>query len=657
MPDHRATRRHPEQERGEHRGRHEDEGRRRPAGVRGSGARASRTTHGGDHDDPAGAQRARRPPGVDHGQPAGEQPEEEGCGGVRDAGRARPPPRGCAVRPPRRPARTRRRARSPGRPGATRTGVDEGRSLGPGGPPGAHRAHRASPRAAPPRDRAGRRSAGARVSGRRRSSGSAARCRGRRRGSRRPAGRWRRRAGRSRRRSGAGRRRRGCRRSCSRVRAPRITDVTAGRSCSQARATWAIGTPRPSATAADGVHDVPRALLRRCAARTPRRRARGFSPSRVAPLGRVSRVYLPVSQPPPRGDHGQQPEPGVEAGRDDLPLDLADEQVVLRLQGHRPGQAADVGDADRLGDLPTGEVRQPDVADLARRPRRRRGSAASPRPGSAGPRRAPGRGRRARRRAGAATPRAPSAGAGGTGRRRSGRSPSGSGPSSRARPARAASRVGREPPADDLLGHAARVDVRDVDEGAPGLDERVELGERARPRRSPRRRSWCRGRSVDTTQPLRPSVRYSMVSARCPRRGRGCSLMGGSHQQCAPSAMQAGHPRLVGWGHERATGHGDRDRVRRLRPGRPAANAMLLSSQVVNAYAAPLGSRAGPRPLGLRGRGPAARRPRLGARPRRTPTPASSPTPPTTRAWPTSSSATAPGCTSTTPTPSTPRPR
>ena len=50
-------------------------------------------------------------------------------------------------------------------------------------------------------------------------------------------------------------------------------------------------------------------------------------------------------------------------------------------------------------------------------------------------------------------------------------------------------------------------------------------------------------------------------------------------------------------------------------PGDPAANAMLMSSQVVNAYAAPLGARARPGPLGLRGRGAAARRPRLRAQP------------------------------------------
>ena len=33
----------------------------------------------------------------------------------------------------------------------------------------------------------------------------------------------------------------------------------------------------------------------------------GFSPSRVAPVGAVPRVYLPLSQPPASGDHGSSP--------------------------------------------------------------------------------------------------------------------------------------------------------------------------------------------------------------------------------------------------------------------------------------------------------------------------------------------------------------
>jgi len=39
----------------------------------------------------------------------------------------------------------------------------------------------------------------------------------------------------------------------------------------------------------------------------------GFSPSRVDPVGRSSRVYLPVSQPPPSGDQGNSPSPFASA--------------------------------------------------------------------------------------------------------------------------------------------------------------------------------------------------------------------------------------------------------------------------------------------------------------------------------------------------------
>ena len=46
-------------------------------------------------------------------------------------------------------------------------------------------------------------------------------------------------------------------------------------------------------------------------------------------------------------------------------------------------------------------------------------------------------------------------------------------------------------------------------------------------------------------------------------------------------------------------------------PGDPAANPMILSGQVVNAYASAQGIRAAPRVVGLRRRGAAARRPRL----------------------------------------------
>ena len=78
-------------------------------------------------------------------------------------------------------------------------------------------------------------------------------------------------------------------------------------------------------------------------------------------------------------------------------------------------------------------------------------------------------------------------------------------------------------------------------------------------------------------------------------------------------------------------------------PGDPTANPMLLSGQVVNAYAQPRGCRARPGPLGLRGRGAAARRARVRDEPgRRRPEPAHRRA--RTRPSPTWCSPTAPGC-------------
>ena len=85
----------------------------------------------------------------------------------------------------------------------------------------------------------------------------------------------------------------------------------------------------------------------------------------------------------------------------------------------------------------------------------------------------------------------------------------------------------------------------------------------------------------------------------------------------------------------------------------PAANAMVTSSQVVNAYRG-RGRPGAPSALGLRGGEPAARRPGLRPGPRGgRPEPAHRRGP---RPGQRRSSPTAPGSTSTTPTPSTPRP-
>ena len=91
----------------------------------------------------------------------------------------------------------------------------------------------------------------------------------------------------------------------------------------------------------------------------------GFSPSRVAPVGATSRWYLPREPAAAERRPGQQPDAGVEAGRHDLVLDVAHEQVVLRLQRHRRREAVRLRDVHRLGDLPAEEVREAVVGDLA----------------------------------------------------------------------------------------------------------------------------------------------------------------------------------------------------------------------------------------------------------------------------------------------------
>ena len=83
----------------------------------------------------------------------------------------------------------------------------------------------------------------------------------------------------------------------------------------------------------------PRCARWRSAGRRPRRRGRGSRRAGWRRSGAARGVYLPVSQPPPSGDQGSSPSPVVQAGGHDLPLDLADQQVVLRLQGDRPGRA------------------------------------------------------------------------------------------------------------------------------------------------------------------------------------------------------------------------------------------------------------------------------------------------------------------------------
>ena len=70
----------------------------------------------------------------------------------------------------------------------------------------------------------------------------------------------------------------------------------------------------------------------------------------------------------------------------------------------------------------------------------------------------------------------------------------------------------RSPGAHDRLGLAVAVDVRGVDEGAAGIDERHQLGRGLVARRCRDPRSWCPAPSRETCRPLRPSERCSMAS-------------------------------------------------------------------------------------------------------------------------------------------------
>ncbi|OEI67483.1 hypothetical protein Cus16_2920 [Curtobacterium sp. ER1/6] len=78
-------------------------------------------------------------------------------------------------------------------------------------------------------------------------------------------------------------------------------------------------------------------------------------------------VALVLAGEPTAGQRrpGQQADAGVEAGRDDLVLDVANEQVVLRLQRHRRCPAVRLRLVDGLRHLVAEVVREPVGADLA----------------------------------------------------------------------------------------------------------------------------------------------------------------------------------------------------------------------------------------------------------------------------------------------------
>ena len=243
----------------------------------------------------------------------------------------------------------------------------------------------------------------------------------------RRAGRWPRPGPRSPRRSGAGRRRARLASSCSRVRAPRIVEVTPGRSVTQASATSAIETPRSSATVCTAsmtsqVRSVPRAVLG-LHARGPGPRRAGWrrSAARRAGTSRTASRRRAGSTAAARARRRARPARSPTRSR-------ARSGCTAAAGSPAPATSERPGQVHGLGQLPAGEVRQAVVARSCRPGRSRRGSAASPPAASAGRTRAPGRGRPGPRRAGPATRPAPGSGAGRTGRRRSGRRPVGKRP-------------------------------------------------------------------------------------------------------------------------------------------------------------------------------------------------------------------------------------
>ena len=91
----------------------------------------------------------------------------------------------------------------------------------------------------------------------------------------------------------------------------------------------------------------------------------GSSPSRVAPVGRWSRRYLPDSQPPPSGLHGSSPSPASSAAGTISHSISRTSRLYCGCRVTGAGEAERPGQLHGLGQLPAGEVRQAVVADLA----------------------------------------------------------------------------------------------------------------------------------------------------------------------------------------------------------------------------------------------------------------------------------------------------
>ena len=82
--------------------------------------------------------------------------------------------------------------------------------------------------------------------------------------------------------------------------------------------------------------------------------------------GRVSRWYLPDSQPPPSGLHGSSPTPASRAAGTISHSISRTSRLYCGCKRHRPGYVHRPGQVHRLGQLPAGEIGQPVVTGLAR---------------------------------------------------------------------------------------------------------------------------------------------------------------------------------------------------------------------------------------------------------------------------------------------------
>ena len=77
------------------------------------------------------------------------------------------------------------------------------------------------------------------------------------------------------------------------------------------------------------------------------------------------RRILPVSRPQPSGRPHDRAHALIEAERHQFPFVVAADQRVIGLVGDIARQAIAIGNSQRLHQMPAGEIRYADIADLA----------------------------------------------------------------------------------------------------------------------------------------------------------------------------------------------------------------------------------------------------------------------------------------------------